>query len=109
MPKPHATHEVFNQVPDLVGINLFDIDATLQRVVTHFDGGWGRKTLVESRARVATERMALLLQASLLLRFSDPAVGNAFVSSRLNPRSLAYGSLDDPNAIDALLGVIAFA
>ena len=63
----------------------------------------------ESRARVATERMALLLQASLLLRFSDPAVGNAFVSSRLNPRSLAYGSLDDPNAIDKLLGVIAFA
>jgi putative acyl-CoA dehydrogenase len=37
----------------------------------------------ESRARHIVERMAVLLQGSLLLRYGDPAVADAFCASRL--------------------------
>ena len=39
---------------------------------------------VESRARRIVERMALALQASLLVRHGDPAVADAFCASRLS-------------------------
>jgi putative acyl-CoA dehydrogenase len=49
---------------------------------------------LEGRARRTVERMALALQASLLLRHGDPAVADAFCASRLaGDRSLAYGTL----------------
>ena len=49
---------------------------------------------LEGRARRIVERMALAFQASLLLRHGDPAVGDAFVASRLNgDRGLAFGTL----------------
>jgi putative acyl-CoA dehydrogenase len=38
---------------------------------------------LESRARSLVERMALSLQASLLVRFGDEAVAEAFIASRL--------------------------
>jgi putative acyl-CoA dehydrogenase len=38
---------------------------------------------VEARARRVVERMALALQGSLLVRFGDPAVADAFCASRL--------------------------
>src|SRR3954454_7237402 len=38
---------------------------------------------IESRARLLVERMALALQASLLVRFGDEAVAEAFIASRL--------------------------
>jgi putative acyl-CoA dehydrogenase len=38
---------------------------------------------VQSRARRIVERMAIALQASLLVRFGDPAVADAFCASRL--------------------------
>ena len=37
----------------------------------------------ESRARRIVERMAVVLQGSLLLRYGDPAVADAFCASRL--------------------------
>ena len=39
---------------------------------------------IESRARRIVERMALALQGSLLVRFGDPAVADAFCASRLD-------------------------
>jgi len=49
---------------------------------------------VETRARDVVERMALALQASLLVRHSDPAVADAFVASRLGgEHGLAFGTL----------------
>src|SRR6185436_4815790 len=39
---------------------------------------------IESRARGLVERMALALQASLLVRYGDPAVADAFCASRLD-------------------------
>ena len=41
---------------------------------------------LEYRARHVVERMAMLLQGSLLLRHGDPAVADAFVASRLARR-----------------------
>ena len=40
-------------------------------------------TTIEARARRIVERMALALQASLLVRYGDPAVADAFCASRL--------------------------
>ncbi|MDQ2796279.1 MAG: acyl-CoA dehydrogenase family protein [Actinomycetota bacterium] len=49
---------------------------------------------MQYRARRIVERMALLLQGSLLLRHGDPAVADAFVGSRLGGDwGVAYGTL----------------
>jgi putative acyl-CoA dehydrogenase len=49
---------------------------------------------LESRARGLVERMALALQGSLLVRYGDPAVADAFCASRLAGESgLAFGTL----------------
>ena len=54
---------------------------------------------LEYRARHVVERMAMLLQGSLLLRVGDPAVANAFVASRLaRDWGVAYGTL--PRGLD---------
>ncbi|MGH9099541.1 MAG: acyl-CoA dehydrogenase family protein [Acidimicrobiales bacterium] len=63
-----------------------------------------RKDLVdagnlEARARHFAERLALVLQASLLLRHGEPAVADAFVSSRLeHGHGGAFGDL--PRGVD---------
>jgi putative acyl-CoA dehydrogenase len=49
---------------------------------------------IEYRARHVVERMALLLQGSLLLRHGDPAVADAFAASRLaRGWGMAFGTL----------------
>jgi putative acyl-CoA dehydrogenase len=54
---------------------------------------------IEARARGFVERMALALQASLLVRFGDPAVADAFCVSRLEGDwGRAFGTL--PAGID---------
>jgi putative acyl-CoA dehydrogenase len=50
--------------------------AALKRELANTDGA-------ESRARRIVERMAVVLQGSLLLRYGDPAVADAFCASRL--------------------------
>ena len=51
---------------------------------------------LERQARRVVEQMALALQASLLVRYGDSAVADAFCASRLGgDRSLAYGTLPD--------------
>jgi putative acyl-CoA dehydrogenase len=54
-------------------------------------------------ARLMAERMAVLLQASLLIRYSGEAIANAFIAARLGPRSLTYGGLADRKAVADLL------
>jgi putative acyl-CoA dehydrogenase len=54
----------------------------------------GEVETVEVRARRVVERMALALQASLLVRFGDPAVADAFCASRLaGDWGQAFGTL----------------
>ena len=49
---------------------------------------------IEARARGVVERMALALQGSLLVRYGDPAVADAFCASRLaGDGGLAFGTL----------------
>ena len=49
---------------------------------------------IEQRARRLVEQMALVLQASLLVRHGDPVVAGAFCASRLGgDRGLAFGTL----------------
>jgi len=57
----------------------------------------------EAGARVAVERLALALQASLLVRHSPAAVADGFRAARLDGRGLAYGSLPAGVAADAVL------
>ena len=47
----------------------------------------------EGQARAVVERLALALQASLLVRHAPPAVADAFLSSRLGRQGLGYGAL----------------
>ena len=49
----------------------------------------------EEGARRLVERMAVLLQASLLLRHSPAFVSDAFVAARLGDPGVAYGALPD--------------
>ena len=49
---------------------------------------------IEFRARRLVERMALALQGSMLVRFGDPAVADAFCASRLDGDwGRAFGTL----------------
>ncbi|MFE7270277.1 acyl-CoA dehydrogenase family protein [Streptomyces sp. NPDC057623] len=54
---------------------------------------------IESRARRLTERLALVLQGSLLVRFAPPEVADAFCASRLGgDGGMAFGAL--PHTLD---------
>jgi putative acyl-CoA dehydrogenase len=55
---------------------------------------------IQYRARNLVDRMALVMQGSLLLRHSDPAVADAFCASRLQSAGgMNYGNL--PSGTDA--------
>jgi putative acyl-CoA dehydrogenase len=59
---------------------------------------------VEARSRRIVERMAIVWQASLLLRFAPLAVASAFVASRIDAdRGLAFGTLARGCDFDAIL------
>jgi putative acyl-CoA dehydrogenase len=59
---------------------------------------------IEVRARRVVERMALALQGSLLVRFGDPAVADAFCASRLAGEwSGAFGTLPATADFDAII------
>ena len=57
----------------------------------------------EASARQLVERLALALQASVLLRGGDSAVATAFCRARIEGGGRAYGSLPSGMPIDALL------
>jgi len=58
-------------------------DARFDHAVTELKGELTNMADAETRARRVVERMALTLEGSLLLRFGDPAVADAFCASRL--------------------------
>jgi putative acyl-CoA dehydrogenase len=60
----------------------------------------------EQDARVLAERLAAALQASLLIRYSPPAVADAFCASRLEGEGgRAFGSLPAKTDIDSVIAV----
>lgn len=61
----------------------------------------------ESDARSIAERVALALQASLLVRFSPPALADAFCASRLDRNSgRAFGTLPRGAPVDSILAAL---
>jgi putative acyl-CoA dehydrogenase len=58
-------------------------DARLDDFAAGVRAELGDLTDIEARSRRVVERMALALQGSLLVRFGDPAVADAFCASRL--------------------------
>ncbi|MEU3981021.1 acyl-CoA dehydrogenase family protein [Streptomyces sp. NPDC026672] len=66
------------------------LDAAVKDLLTELGDLEG----VEGRARRLVERMALVLQGSLLVRYAPPEVADAFCGSRLGgDQGLAFGSL----------------
>jgi len=84
--------------------SLPDYDAAVSSLLAQLRGGGASP----AAARRLAERMALLLQASVLIRHAGEPIAAAFVRSRLDPPSLVYGSLEDPLAIETLIGRIEF-
>ena len=80
-------------------------DPRLDDAVIGLKAGLADLDDAEGRARRTVERMALVLQGSLLVRHAPPAVADAFCSSRLaGDRGLAFGTL--PRGVDAV-GLLA--
>jgi putative acyl-CoA dehydrogenase len=74
-------------------------DARLDSALARLRRELGDLDQIEARARRVVERMALVLQGSLLVRSGDPAVADAFCASRLaGDWGGAFGTL--PGGID---------
>ncbi|AZQ38282.1 DNA alkylation response protein [Streptomyces cyaneochromogenes] len=60
---------------------------------------------IEARARRLTERLALVLQGSLLVRFAPPEVADAFCASRLGgDGGAAFGTLPHSLSLASIVG-----
>ncbi|MEV5321017.1 acyl-CoA dehydrogenase family protein [Streptomyces sp. NPDC052687] len=78
-------------------------DARLDAAVTGLKDGLAQASPLGARRLV--ERMALALQASLLVRFAPPAVADAFCATRLGGDwGYAFGTLPASADVDAILG-----
>jgi putative acyl-CoA dehydrogenase len=80
------------------------LDPRLDAFVASVRDELGRREEVEAGARRIVERLALALEASLLLRGGHPAVAEAFVRSRLTgDHGLTFGTLPAGGDLKAIL------
>jgi putative acyl-CoA dehydrogenase len=63
-----------------------------------------RSELTEAGARRVAERLAVALQASLMIRFSPPPVADAFCASRLGGGGRHYGTLPHGADFESIIG-----
>jgi putative acyl-CoA dehydrogenase len=76
------------------------LDAAAATLFEELDGG----SITESRGRWISERMALVLQGSLLVRHSPTAVGDAFCATRLgDDGAQLFGVLPPWTDLDAII------
>jgi putative acyl-CoA dehydrogenase len=86
---PRSAEAFFTEVDEAAGA-----DARLDSYVAGLRHGLTDLEGIEARARRVVEHMALALQGSLLVRFGDPAVADAFCASRLGGEGgRAFGTL----------------
>jgi putative acyl-CoA dehydrogenase len=86
---PRSLEVFMTEVSEAKGANA-RLDAHVARLESQF----AHPETLELRARRVVETMALALQGSLLVRFGDPAVADAFCASRLGgDGGLEYGTL----------------
>ncbi len=96
---PLAAESFFDEVA-LAG----HVDARFDRFLDDLREGLNDVEGIEARARSFVEKLALALQASLLLRHSDPAVAEAFCASRLaGDHGYAFGTLPRDVRFDAII------
>jgi putative acyl-CoA dehydrogenase len=87
---PGAVEAFFAEVQEAAGADP-RLDAHVSSLREEFPGDL---ETIQSRARRVVERMALALQGSLLVRFGEPAVADAFCASRLSGDwGYAFGTL----------------
>ncbi|MFG2734472.1 acyl-CoA dehydrogenase family protein [Streptomyces harbinensis] len=92
--EPQALNAFLNEVGQSSGAD-HRLDAAIKDVLTELSDLDG----IEARARRLVERLALVLQGSLLVRHAPAEVADAFCASRLGgERGLAFGTL--PNGLD---------
>jgi putative acyl-CoA dehydrogenase len=68
-------------------------DARLDRAIADLKRELGQLEDIEVRARTLVERMAVVLEGSLLVRHGDPAVADLFCASRLERGGHTFGTL----------------
>jgi putative acyl-CoA dehydrogenase len=86
---PQSVDAFFAEVDEAAGV-----EPRLDAYVASVREELGDLEEIEARARRVVERMALALQGSLLVRYGDPAVADAFCASRLAGEwSGAFGTL----------------
>jgi putative acyl-CoA dehydrogenase len=91
---PESVEAFFDEVGSAAGA-----DARLDAYVADLKRELADVDSIEFRARRVVERMALALQGSLLVRYSPPAVADAFCASRLGgDHGRSYGTL--PAGVD---------
>jgi putative acyl-CoA dehydrogenase len=79
-------------------------DARLDAAVSELRAELADEAALETRARRIAERLALLLQSSLLLRHGDPAVAELFCATRLGGEGgRAYGTLPPGRDLAAIV------
>jgi putative acyl-CoA dehydrogenase len=78
-------------------------DRRFDEAVGRLDRILNATEVAESNARRVVEQMAIALEASLLLRFGDPDVADAFCASRLDGAGRTFGTLGDGLRLSAIV------
>jgi putative acyl-CoA dehydrogenase len=82
----------------------------IERAVDEIRRELGDLDGIEARARRLVERMAVALQASLMVRHAPAELASAFLVSRLDgDRGMAFGTLPRGTAVDGILARAAVA
>ncbi|WP_435950775.1 isovaleryl-CoA dehydrogenase [Psychrobacter sp. DM8] len=97
--EPETRDALFTELQKAAGKNS-DYDAELKRLTGRFED---TQTL-EFRSRYVIERLALMLQASILLLTDNTEIATIFCRSRLaNEHGLAFGTLSPDAPVDLLI------
>ena len=97
--EPETRDALFIELQKAVGKNS-DYEAELNRLTELFED---TETL-EFRSRYIIERLALMLQAAILLQTDHSEIAKAFCSSRIaNEHGLAFGTLSPDAPVDLLI------
>ena len=97
--EPETLDALFAELTAARGLNS-DYDRQLDWLAQ----GFAEPNELEMRSRLLVERTGMALQASLLLRSSQPEIGDAFCRARLGAeRGSALGCLQPGDPVDLLI------
>ena len=96
--EPETASALFAELDGATGI-----DGRYDKLLAQIEVELSDKSKGEVRARRIVESLGVALEASLLLKHGHTAVKEAFCSSRLEDRHLAFGTLAPKNDLDAII------